>query len=89
METSTVTYQDAKRHVERKLRFFIHLTVYVLVNCGLVLLNLQHPSHELWSFGPLFGWGVALLFHGLAVFLRAPGATWKQRMIENELAKHR
>lgn len=84
-----VNYQDAKRHVERKIGFFIHLAVYALVNTGLIVLNLTLQPHRLWALAPLFGWGIGLLFHGLAVFLHAPGAAWKQRMIERELNKHK
>lgn len=36
METNTANYRNAKRHVERELRFFIHLTVYILINVGLI-----------------------------------------------------
>jgi hypothetical protein len=84
-----VNYQDVKRHVERKLSFFFHLAVYLTVNTGLMLFNLSTLPGKIWAFAPLFGWGIGLLFHGLAVFTRAPGASWKQRMIENELKKHR
>jgi hypothetical protein len=50
-------------------------------------LNLLLVPTKIWVLWPLAGWGIGLLFHGLAVFLRAPGASWKQRMIENELKK--
>jgi hypothetical protein len=84
---NTSAYRAAKRHVERKLGFFTHLAVYAVVNSGLVLFNLLHHPQALWALGPLFGWGIGLLFHGLAVFLHAPGAAWKQRMIDEELKK--
>jgi hypothetical protein len=87
MET-TITYNDARRHVERKIGFFIHLAVYLVVNSGLMLFNLAVVPARLWAVWPLLGWGIGLLFHGLATFLSAPGANWKQRMIENELKKH-
>lgn len=83
------TYRDAKRHVERKIGFYIHLGVYLAVNTGLILLNLTQTPGKIWSVWPLFGWGIGLLFHGLAVFLNTPGVAWKQRMIENELKKHK
>jgi hypothetical protein len=86
MENSA-RYRDAKRHVERKLGFLVHLSVYVLVNTGLILLNLSLQPHRWWALGPLLGWGIGLLFHGLAVFLHAPATGWKQRMIENEMKK--
>jgi hypothetical protein len=83
----TNNYRDAKRHVERKLGFFIHLAVYVVVNSGLILLNLSQQHRVFWALAPLLGWGIGLLFHGAAVFLGAPGRTWKRRMIEKELER--
>ena len=85
----TPAYRDAKRHVERKLGFYTHLAVYLTVNTGLVLFNLLVVPRHVWAFWPLLGWGIGLLFHGLAVFLATPGASWKQRMIERELNKHK
>lgn len=84
---NTIAYRDAKRHVERKLGFYAHLSVYVIVNTGLIALNLSSGSGKPWALFPLAGWGIGLLFHGLAVSLYAPGAKWKQRMIEKELKK--
>jgi hypothetical protein len=79
---------DIRRHVERKIGFLIHLAVYIVVNTGLVLFNLAVKPAVFWAIAPLLGWGIGLLFHGLAVFLHAPGASWKQRMIENEMRKY-
>jgi 2TM domain len=80
--------QDARRQVERKIGFYLHLAIYLIVNSGLLLLNFLHNPGQPWALGPILGWGIGLLFHGLAVFLRAPGAQWKQRMIERELQKN-
>ncbi len=88
MDTSPL-YRATRRHVERKLGFGIHLGVYVLVNVGLALINFLVSPHKVWAVWPLFGWGIGLLFHGLAVFLHAPGAAWKERLIEHEMNKHR
>ncbi|HYD97418.1 MAG TPA: 2TM domain-containing protein [Noviherbaspirillum sp.] len=84
---NTEAYRDAKRHVERKVGFFIHLAVYLVVNAGLILFNLLAVPGKVWAVWPLLGWGIGLLFHGLAVFLYAPGAAWKERMIDNEMKK--
>lgn len=88
MQDSSPHYRDARRQVERKIGFLVHLAVYLTVNSGLVLLNFLHSPGRPWALGPLLGWGVGLLFHGLAVFLLAPGAQWKRRMIERELDKY-
>jgi len=84
---NTAAYEQARRHVARKIGFAIHLGVYLAVNTGLILFNLLVVPAKFWAAWPAFGWGIGLLFHALAVFLHAPGATWKQRMIENELKK--
>ena len=84
---NTENYRDAKRHVERKLGFYMHLSLYLIVNTGLLTLNLSSGSGKPWAVFPLLGWGIGLLFHGLAVSLSAPGAKWKQRMIDRELKK--
>lgn len=80
-------YFAARRHVERRIGFVVHLVAYVAVNSGLLLFNFLVVPTRIWSVWPLLGWGIGLLFHGLAVFLRAPGTTWKERMIEQELKK--
>ncbi|SFH79023.1 2TM domain-containing protein [Collimonas sp. OK307] len=81
-------YQDAQRQVERKIGFYLDLAAYVIVNSGLVLLNFLHNPCRPWVLGPILGWGIGLLFHALAVFLKNPGAQWKRRMIERELEKN-
>lgn len=88
MEASP-SYRDARRQVERKLGFGIHLAVYVMVNIGLALINFLVSPHKAWAVWPLFGWGIGLLFHGLGVLLHAPGAAWKERLIEHEMNKQR
>lgn len=87
MERHEPHYQEARRLVERRIGFLIHLGVFAVVNTGLILFNLLATPQRMWSVWPLFGWGIGLLFHGLAVLLFAPGAQWKQRMIERELEK--
>ncbi|MFZ6649551.1 2TM domain-containing protein [Undibacterium sp. TJN25] len=83
---TTVTYEQAKRQVERKIGLMTHAAVFVLVNAGLMLLNMQLGRFS-WSAFPLFGWGIGLVFHALSVIAHAPGNSWKQRMIQHELNK--
>ena len=72
----------------RKLRgFYIHAAVYVAVNVMLLFINLV-PYHKLlWSAGSLFGWGIGLFFHGLAVYkpFRRFGAGWERREFEKRM----
>ncbi len=83
----TTAYRNAKRQVQRKIGFYFHLVVFLSINTGLALFHLLQTTGDSWTFRPFLGWGIGLLFHGFAVFLHAPGAAWKQRMIESELKK--
>jgi hypothetical protein len=85
---NTIAYRQAKRQVERKVRFVLHLAIYLAVNAALILAHSINHDTPLWSFGPVIGWGIGVLFHGLSVALRAPNAGWKQRMIRAELNKN-
>ncbi len=79
-------YQIARKRVEEKKGFFIHLAVYIIVNIGLVFLwwwtssGSGHPWF-VWTLGP---WGIGLIFHGLAVFLFSKGSNWERKEIEKE-----
>jgi|GEM_PF-5954509 len=53
--------------------FYIHLCVYLMVNAGLLAINLAHSAETLWGHWPLKWWGLALLIHGAVVFLRRRG----------------
>ena len=48
--------------------FYAHAAAYVVVNIGLVVLNLNENPDRLWSMWPLFGWGAGLALHGVSVF---------------------
>jgi hypothetical protein len=84
----TVEFRTAKRSVERKLGFGLHLAIYLAVNGGLLLLGLLRHDEIVRPALPLLGWGIAVLFHGLAVLLRAPYSDLKRRMIERELGRN-
>ena len=57
-----------------KIAFLIHLVAYVLVNAGLIGINLSTSTQHLWFKWPLLGWGIGIILHGLAVFVLVPRA---------------
>ncbi len=75
----------ARRRAKAKLGFFIHATVYALVNLGLV--GLSVANGRVWAVYPLLGWGVGLLAHGAAVWMLPPGGALLNRMTERERAR--
>lgn len=80
-------YQKAKKRVEAKIGFYVHLAVYVAVNTLLIIINLLTSSQYLWFKWPLMGWGIALFFHALGVFVFSGGSAIKEQMIQKEMKK--
>jgi hypothetical protein len=78
-------YQIARKRVEARIGFLVHLAVYVVINAVfLVVVGWDF----LWA--TVF-WGVGLAFHAANVFL--PGndkfESWKARAIDREVARQR
>lgn len=80
-------YQKAKKRVEAKIGFYIHLAVYLGVNILLIIINLTTSTQHLWFKWPLIGWGIGVFFHALGVFAFTEGSSIKKRMIEKEMKK--
>ena len=82
-------YEKAKKRVEARIGFYVHLAVYVGVNVLLVIINLSASPEYLWFKWPLMGWGIGLFFHGMSIFVfsgrRLREA--KERMIEEEMKR--
>ena len=82
-------YQKAKERVQALKGFYIHLTVYVLVNVLLCTINLLASPGRLWFYWPLLGWGIAVALHALRVFGadRGLGAEWEEKKIAEMMEK--
>ncbi|HXX35933.1 MAG TPA: 2TM domain-containing protein [Thermodesulfobacteriota bacterium] len=83
------TYQRARKRVEAKIGFYIHLAVYIGVNILLIIINLLTSPQYLWFIWPVIGWGVGIFLHGTATFIFS-GRKFKEvrdRMIEKEIKR--
>ena len=69
----------ARSWVRALLGLYIHAAVYGLVITGLLLLNLLTSPGYLWFLWPLFGWGIGLAAHALAVFGARLAWAWEER----------
>jgi hypothetical protein len=78
----------AKRRVARKMGFYIHATVYVLVNLGLWAIATV-TGRGPWNVWPLLGWGVGLAIHGIVTFISLRGEGLRERMVEAEVERLR
>jgi hypothetical protein len=92
--SNTPALTEAERR-ERAIRrvaairgFYTHLAVYVVVNIGLLIVNaLTGP--EWWVQWVVFGWGIGIVAHALAVFGRASRFVrdWEERKIKQLMAE--
>ncbi|MBF7156750.1 2TM domain-containing protein [Bacillus albus] len=81
-------YLRAKKRMENLKAFYIHLTVYILVNLMLFLINVTSDSSELWFLYPLGGWGIGIVIHGLTTFpLGIFGKEWEERKVKKYMEK--
>ncbi|MGG4264363.1 2TM domain-containing protein [Peribacillus simplex] len=81
-------YLRAKKRVENLKAFYIHLTVYVLVNVMFFVINLLSDPGYWWFFYPLGGWGIGVLVHGITTFAHGSfGSEWEERKIKEYMEK--
>ena len=79
----TTLQRQARRRVNQKMGFYIHATVFVLVNLGLAVLSWAGGKH--WQLWPLAGWGLGLAIHGFVTFVSLRGDGLRQQMLEREM----
>ncbi len=72
----------ARKRAGAKLGWYIHASVYVVVNLLLVSLSLSSGRH--WAVFPAAGWGVGLLVHGIVVFFLTGGSGLHERLVQAE-----
>ena len=77
-------YFKARKRVEEIKGFYGNLIAYIVVNIGLMVLNLLTSPGYLWFFWPMLGWGIGVLFHGMKVFDFMPffGKDWEEKKIK-------
>lgn len=87
--TEEERYYAAKKRVEEIKGFYGNLIAYVVVNIGLVVVNLLTSPAYLWFFWPMLGWGIGVVFHGLKVFNYMPffGKEWEEKKIKEFMDK--
>ena len=72
--------RTARRRAGLKMGWFIHATVFVLVN--LFLFAVATLGERTWA--PSYGWVFGLVFHGAVVYLMTGGGGLHQRLLEQE-----
>lgn len=82
-------YFKARKRVEEIKGFYGNLIAYVVVNIGLMVVNLLTSPAYLWFLWPMLGWGIGVLFHGMKVFDFMPffGKDWEEKKIKEFMDK--
>jgi len=82
-------YRRAKEQVERLRGFYSHLVVYVIVNTGLLILNMVASPKNLWFYWPLLGWGIGIIAHAVSAFgfWGLWGKRWEEQKIKEIIEK--
>lgn len=89
----------AKKKVEQIKGFYIHLTIYLMVNTMITVIkivgsmyygeNFMGPIWHFSTFTNWFFWGIGLSFHAIKVFSNNPilGKEWEDRQIQKYIEK--
>jgi hypothetical protein len=77
----------ARKRAGAKLGWYIHATLYVVVNLLLFALSQYGFGHRPWSIFPVLGWGVGLALHGISVFILGAGSSFREGLVERERAR--
>lgn len=72
----------ALKRANAKLGWFMHASIYLIVNAFLVALSLWHG--RAWAAFPLLGWGLGLAVHGVAVWFAGAGSALRESLVDRE-----
>ncbi|HSD08347.1 2TM domain-containing protein [Flavobacterium sp.] len=87
--TEAERYYYARKRVIEIRKFYQHLTVFVLCNPIIIVVNLMTSPGYLWFLWSLFGWGIAIVLHAMKTFNFSPffDKEWEERKIREILDK--
>ena len=76
-------YRRARARVEQLRGLYIHAVIYLMINLGIIAINLLTSPGIFWFVWPLLGWGIGLAAHAVAVYGAGErwGREWEERKI--------
>ena len=74
----------ARKRAGAKLGWYMHASLYVLVNLFIFAISRYGFGSRPWSVFPLLGWGIGLALHGVAVFVLGAGGGLRERLVQKE-----
>ena len=74
----------AHKRAGAKLGWYVHATVYVLVNLAIFASAWIGWRSRPWNPFATLGWGLGLALHGVSVFVLGKGSGLRERMVQRE-----
>ncbi|WP_396157098.1 2TM domain-containing protein [Flavobacterium sp.] len=91
-----IKYQEAAKRVKKIKGFYTHLTVFIVVNTMIIIVNVQNLDEgesffKFKTFSTALFWGIGLAAHGLSVFLPSliMGKDWEEKKIKELMEKEK
>ena len=78
----------AKKRVQARMGFVVHLAMYLVMNAGLVVIWRLSGHGYPWFMWPMLGWGIGIVAHAITLAI-GPGSTAERRAIDRELTRLR
>lgn len=81
--THDAAVERATKRVKELRDFYIHLAIYLVVNTGLVIIDLVQGDGLQWAQWVILGWGIGLVAHAVSVFIfeSRSASRWETRKI--------
>ena len=82
----------AEKRADLKIRFYKSLTIYVIVNACLAVINVLFTPEYWWVIFPIVFWGIGIFVRFLKAFVfteKFDTEEYRQRKIEEEMEKLR
>ena len=74
----------AHKRAGAKLGWYVHATIYVLVNLTIFAAAYFGWRSRPWNPYATLGWGLGLALHGVSVFVLGKGSGLRERMVAQE-----
>ena len=75
--------ERARKRVKELRDFYVHLAIYLVVNAGLLVLDLLQGDGLQWAYWVIIGWGIGIAAHGVnvLVFESRSASRWEARKL--------
>ena len=72
----------ARKRANAKLGWYLHASVYIIVNAFLMVFSLWQGKH--WAAFPLLGWGLGLAIHGICMWFAGADSALRESFVARE-----